>query len=89
MALDFIETTITKTNVHLRYADNTDPTKVVELMDFQFLLASLKQPNGGGTTLGDPELQYLLEIRAAVLLHARDAINAEIQRLRGQKGRAF
>jgi hypothetical protein len=71
----------------MRYADNPDPNVATSRMDLRFPLTALKQPNTGGKALDDPELQYLLEIEAAALLHARDAIDAEIRRLREQKGR--
>ena len=87
MTMKLIETTVSTTDVHVRYADNADASAAKSWMDFRLPLADLKQPNGGGKALADPELQFLAEIEAAVLLCVRDAINAEIARLRDQKGR--
>jgi hypothetical protein len=89
MAMKLIETTVLETTVRMRYANDADPTKATETMDFQFSLPSLKQPNGDGKALGDPELQFLAEIEAAALLYAQSAINAEIVRLRDQRGRGL
>ncbi len=92
MPMKLVETMISAAAVRLRFADSSQSDAATEWMEFCFPRSVLKQPNGGGNhgnPLGDPELQYLLEIEAAVLLHARDAVTAEIRRLRDQKGRAI
>lgn len=82
-----VETKISETSIRLRYADNADPMKASEWMDFQFSIADLHRPNTGGTALGHLENRFLEELIGAVLLHAKDAIDAEIRNLRDIRGR--
>ena len=86
MALKLIETTVLETTVRMRYADDVDPAKATQWIDFQVPLAELQSPNGR-VELGDPESRYLAEIRLAALRHARDVIGAETQRLSNLAGR--
>ena len=86
--LSLIETTVSEYSVRMRYADKTDPTKALAWIDFCFPLGDLVHPDSrDGQPLGDPEKQYLGEIRLAVLRAARDLIGAEIQRLSALAGR--
>jgi len=70
-----IETTISDTTVHMRYADNLDPEKAKEWVDFQVPLTGLELPL---EPLGDiAERQFRL-IQAAALRRVRELIDAEI-----------
>jgi hypothetical protein len=78
--MKLIETKILETTVRMRYADDADPAKASQWIDFQVPLAELLSPNGR-VELGDPESRYLAEIRLVALRYVRDAIGAETQRL--------
>jgi hypothetical protein len=85
MTVKLIQTTIWGATIRLRYADSPEHEKATEWIDLQFATSDLKHPNSG-SALGDPEPQFLVEIRGAVLRRARDLIDAEIRRLRDQQG---
>ena len=74
-----IETTISETTIRMRLADNADPAQASESIELRFALKPLMFDKDN--RLGDPELRYLLATHQAALHRARDAINAEIQRL--------
>jgi len=80
MAIKLVETAIRPTTIRLRYADADDPTTATEWIDLQFAADRLKHPKSGDP-LGNLAPRYLLEIQAAALHHARDILDAEIQRL--------
>jgi hypothetical protein len=80
MAMKLIETIVSETSVRMRYADDADPAKAIEWVDFQVSLSELLSPNGQAK-LGDPESRFLAEIRLAALRYVRDAIGGETQRL--------
>jgi hypothetical protein len=87
-----VETKISEKTVHMRYANDADHVYADQWIDFQVPLASLVHPSEreAKAPLGNPDLQFLSEIRRAALHCARDAITAEIQRLAnldGQSGR--
>jgi len=71
MPMKITETIVSKTTVRVRFSDGLDPS--VEWMDFQVKLQDLE-------TVGF-ELQYLGELQRAALRYARNAINAENERL--------
>jgi hypothetical protein len=74
-----VETTISATAIHVRYADNADAAKATEWIDVQVKLSNLKLPSG--TVVKDPESHLLAGLRLTALLYAREEANAEIQRL--------
>jgi len=80
MAIKLVETAIRPTTIRLRYADADDPAAATEWIDLHFAAKDLKNPKSGNP-LGNLEPRYLLEIQAAALHHARDIMEAEIQRL--------
>lgn len=79
MAISHIETTISQGGVRVRYANDLDSAKATEWIDVRTLAPNLKM--GSGTRVSDPESHSLAGLRVAALLHARDELNAEIQRL--------
>ncbi len=83
--MKLIETTITESTVHMRYADNADATKAKHWIDFQVPLDKLTLPPE--RPLGDPELQFLAEVRLAALRYVREVTFSENQRLSGLAGR--
>lgn len=86
--MELIETKISKTSVHMRYADNPDPAKAREWFDFQVPLEGLTLPTANGDyPLGDHESRYLGSIQQAALRRVRDAIGAETQALADRVGR--
>lgn len=74
-----VATKVSETAIHVRYADHADPAQATEWIDTQVLLTNAKLPSG--TTLKDPPSHALAGLRLVALLHARDAADAEIQRL--------
>jgi hypothetical protein len=81
-AVKLIETTVSETAVRMRCADDTDPAKATQWIDFRVPLADLKRPAGQQSqALGNPEVQFLAEVQRSALRYARDVIGAETQRL--------
>lgn len=82
--LTLIETTIAADSVRMRFANDAGPTKATERIDFRIPLDGLVVPvdKKEKPALGDPERQFLAEIRAAALFRVQNATAAEIQRLR-------
>lgn len=85
--MQLVQTNISESSIRMRFANNADPAKATEWIDFQFPLAVLKAPVGPTAALGDPETRYLAEIRLAALRHVRDVIGDETQRLSGLASR--
>jgi hypothetical protein len=85
--MKLIETTILETTVRMRYADNADPAKATQWVDFQVSLSDLRNPSGQDLALGDPEVCFVAEVRRSALRHVRDVIGAETQRLATVAGR--
>lgn len=82
--MHLIETTITQTAVHMRYANDADRTKATYWIDFQVPLSDLKLPAGQGEdALGDPQHRLLAEVQVGALRHVRGEVGAESQRLLG------
>jgi hypothetical protein len=83
-----VETTIANATVRMRYADHEDLAHATEWIDFRVKIADLAHPRARevGEGLGDPDLQFLLEIRLAALRYARDTIGDETQRLQELAG---
>jgi hypothetical protein len=75
-----VGTTISEAAIQVRYADQGDPSKAEEWMDFRLKLTNVENPSG--MPIGDPALQYLEELQRAVLQYVQTAVGAEIQRLR-------
>jgi hypothetical protein len=63
-----------------------DPKEAEYWIDFQVPLDELKHPQTNNP-LGDPEKQFLSEVRLAALRYARDVIGDETQRLSKLAGR--
>jgi len=80
--MKLVQTSVTETAVHMRYADHTDPSKAAFWVDFQVPLIELKVPAGQGEDkLGNPELRLLSEAQLGALRYARGLIGDETQRL--------
>jgi hypothetical protein len=73
MLMQIVETTITESTVVLRLTED----KGNEWLMVQLKFGSLEQ----GGLVGDPKTHPLADVHRAVLRRARDAIDAEIQRL--------
>ena len=73
-------TTVSEKTVRMRFANEADPTQADSWFEFEAPLELLKHPNGR-SDLGDPELQFLSEIRLAALRYVRDVIGDETRRL--------
>jgi hypothetical protein len=87
--MKLIETTVSATTVRMRYADDADSENPGEWLEFEVKLASLVNPSDTKQPLGDPELQFLAEVRRAALRYVRDAIGEETQRLAGLANQNF
>jgi hypothetical protein len=85
--MHLVETKIAESTVRMRYADYDDAIQATEWIDFQVKIADLVHPRGRGDPLGDPDLQFLSEVRLAALRYARDTIGDETQRLQELVGR--
>jgi hypothetical protein len=82
LAMKLIETTILETTVRMRFADNADPAKAIEWLEFQVPLAALKVPDSEvELPLEKLNARYLGSIRQAALQHARQIIAAEIPKI--------
>lgn len=79
--LELIETTVAADAIRMRYADHSDATKAKQWVDFRVSLAGLEHPNDRRQPLGDPDLQFVAEVRLAALHYVRDVLAAETQRL--------
>jgi hypothetical protein len=80
MPMKIVETNVTGSTAKLILA--TDQQLASERIELALPLAALKHPNARDQPLGETDLQYLGEVQGAALLHARDAIDSEIRRLR-------
>jgi hypothetical protein len=85
MALIHVETRISGTAVHIRYADTVDPTKATEWVDVRVHNGDLKLPSG--TVISEVEFQHVAAVKLAALRHVLGAIETEIARLRDQHSR--
>jgi hypothetical protein len=85
MAMTLVETTISKTTIHMMIADADDPETVKEWVEFEVPLKPLTfAEQGGARALGNPSEQLLAVSQVAALHYVRDAIAAEIRRLSNQ-----
>ena len=80
MPMKLIETTVSETTVHMQFADDADPERASEWLDFQVPLAGLVA-DAEENPLGDPAERRLATIQRAALHHVQVAITAEIARL--------
>jgi hypothetical protein len=87
--MKLLKTEIYPDAIQMRYADNPDPTQAAEWCEFRVSIKDLPHPRvqGQPEPLGDPDLQFLSEVRQAALHRVRDVIAAEIQRLASLAGR--
>ena len=77
-----IEISVTWTSVRMTYANNVEPYKPTEWLNFEVSLTSLQLPAPiPNRPSGDTEIQYLGAIRLAALRYLRDLVGDEIQRL--------
>ncbi len=79
MALTHTETAISNAAVRVRYADSSEPTKAAEWIDVCVKTSDWKLPSG--KRVSDPEIHTLAGLRLIALLHVRNVLDAEIQRL--------
>ena len=79
MAVSFVKTRFSEIAVRVRYADKQDPKLATEWIDVCVNYGDLRLPSG--TAISDPEVHNLAGLQASALLHVRDVLNAEIQRL--------
>jgi hypothetical protein len=90
MPIALIETKILQDAIQMRYADHLDPQKVSEWIEFRVRLADLPHPIQQGREtrlLGDPDDQFVSEVRLAALRRVRDVVSEENQRLLNLIGR--
>jgi hypothetical protein len=85
MAMTIVQTTISGTTIQMSIADDRDPEKATQWLDFEIPLEPLiiATPHGA-QPLGDPGTHPLATIQEAALRYVRDAITVEIRRLGGQ-----
>jgi hypothetical protein len=79
--MKLIETTISETTIRMQYADDPDPEKAQEWLDFQVPLPSLMLPRS--EVLGETRERTLRQVRLAALRYVQDVIAAEIDGLLG------
>jgi hypothetical protein len=89
MPLQLVETKILPDAIQMRYADHSDPALAAQWCEFRVSLAGLNHPlvQGQPKPLGDPDAQFLAEVRLAALRYMRDVIGEETQRLSALIGR--
>jgi hypothetical protein len=80
MAMTLIDTTISVTTVHMQFANDADPERAMEWLDFQVPLEGLVI-DAEENPLGDPTKRRLATIQRAALHRVLGAITAEIARL--------
>ena len=83
--MKLIETSVTQTNVRMRYQDTRDPSMPDNWIELQVPLSMLKLPSN--TPLGDPESHFLATVREVALRYVRDVFDAEIVRLEARRNR--
>ena len=82
--MNVVETTISGTGIRMRIADNDNPDEASEWVEFDIPLEPLTvATNSGSQSLGNPGDQYFVVIQEAALRYVRDAIDTEINRLKG------
>jgi hypothetical protein len=79
--MQHVGTTIFDYAVWMRYADSPNSDEATEWIEFQVPLESLTHPGRPGQPLGEPDRQFVGDLRLAALGYARDAIDEEIRRL--------
>jgi hypothetical protein len=79
--MKLIETTILETTIRMRYADNADPAKATQWLDFQVPLSALIDPRTEDHKLSDIQKRFLATIQQAALRHVRGLISDENTRL--------
>jgi hypothetical protein len=80
MTMKLIETTVSETSIHMQIADDADPERATEWLEFKVPLGGLVI-DAEENPLGDPATRRLAIIQRAALHHARVAISDEIARL--------
>ena len=80
--MKLIETKISETTIHMRYADSLDNLKAIRWIDFQVPLTELRiAEQDVEVSLGNIEKRHLGVIRLAALRYMQDIIGVETQRL--------
>ncbi len=77
--MKLIETTISETEVRMRYADNSDALQATQSIDIRLPLAVLK--HGSGSALPHPGELLLSATQAAALRFVQELADAEKSRL--------
>jgi hypothetical protein len=79
MKTALIETVISGGSIRIRYANDADPTKATEWIDFRIPLSELKSRRE--ETIGaEAHLYNLAEVHLAALRYVRDAADEEMTR---------
>jgi hypothetical protein len=85
--MKLIETTVSETTVRMRYADNADPAKASQWIDFQVPLAELAEGTGARKThLDRLEARFLGAIQEAALHYMQDVVAKEIRETATRRG---
>jgi len=77
--MNIIETTISGTSVRMRVANDADPAKATEWVEFQVPCGPLVLDNK--TLVGNPQRQHLGAMQIAALRRAQTAVNTAIREI--------
>jgi hypothetical protein len=78
--LKLIFTNISNVAIHMRLADDHDPTQAIHWIDFRLPIAALKvEPVNGDAEMGPIAKRHLETIREAAFRWAHDALGEEIR----------
>jgi hypothetical protein len=78
--MELVETTVSLSTIRLQLANNADPERATEWVEFEMPSERLMKADGK-TPLGDPVSKRLVTVQLSALQYARDAIDEEIRRL--------
>lgn len=80
--MKLVKTSLSDAAIRMRLADDADPIKATQWIEFQVPLKPLALPSPSGDfALGDPLKRYFGSIQQAALRYARDVLGAETHRL--------
>jgi hypothetical protein len=87
--MKLIETTILETTVRMRYADNADPAKATQWIEFQVPNSELKEGIEAHrqSHLGSLATRKLGAIQEAALAYVQDVVGAEIRAVATRQGK--
>lgn len=83
--MQLIETLVTESAVYMRYADETDPEKVTQWLEFHVQLPALKHPNNPLQELlqvAKLERLHLGTIRLSAIMHIQEILKQQESALR-------